>query len=153
MKKSDLENRMVVELRDGERYLVVGKIIMRDNCWLPIISYTENMLFANKNPETNKNLDIMKIYDKVLGLKQIGYTKLLWERKEKPIYTEGEIAILKALNLLGFERIERKTTDILYATKYMVSLLLKYSLFQDIKRCETKLIKEMLEETNNGGIK
>ena len=150
MKKSELADRMVVELRDGIRYMVMGESIIGEYYFLSLKDFDENLIAKNGF----KVFDIMKVYNQVRALNEIETTEdLLWERKEKPIYTEGEIAILKALDLLGFERIERKTTDILYATKYMVSLLLKYSLFQDIKRCETKLIKEMLEETNNGGIK
>jgi hypothetical protein len=150
MKKSELKNGMVVELRDGRRYIVVGDELMCDIYFISFRSFDENLLAEYGL----KEYDIMKIYNQVRSLNEIETTKdLLWKRPKEVIYTEGEIAILKALDVLGFERIERKTTDTLYATKYMVSLLLKYSLFQDIKRCETKLIKEMLEETNNGGIK
>ena len=91
MKKSDLKYGNVVELRNGDFYVLVNV-------------YNESILIALTNKYhfnfdiydddlTNKcgfeNFDIMKVY------KDYTCKELLWERKEKPQLTEDEKVILK----------------------------------------------------------
>ena len=93
MKKSDLKCGNVVELRDGDKYLVAygytDKVLvnLNDGTWIstPIKScYKEDLTNVDYF-----DIDIMKVY------KDYTLTELLWERKETPKLTEDEKTILK----------------------------------------------------------
>ena len=146
MKKIDLENRMVVELRSGFKGIVCGDFVMSNNQHL-------RLTFIRENLESIFTLstDIVKVYDKVKVLNDIETAELIWERKEKVVYTEEEKDILKGLDLLGFEAVERKKANFLYAYSYNKCNIYKLDnkLFKDIKITQSKSIKEMLEEGDN----
>ena len=61
MKKSELKQGMVVELRDGDRYLIrdrEGEIVLSNHDgWLYLEDYSENL-----TDKTCSELDIMKVY-------------------------------------------------------------------------------------------
>lgn len=84
MKKSDLKSGMVVETREGNRYLVIkdGDLLyfMNSN----ESTYLEDIYGDDLLSTQSDNFDIMKICDKTLTFKDVKYTtNLLWER-EKP---------------------------------------------------------------------
>ena len=93
MKKSDLKNGNVVELRNGDFYVLAnayGESIL--------ISLKGKYHFNLKNYSIDLTLiwgiekfDIMKVY------KDYTLTELLWERKEKSQLTEDEKVILRNL--------------------------------------------------------
>ena len=95
MKKEDLKNGNIIELRDGRRAIktnIKGFEYIR----LDYISATSTALFSLNEfnddlKGSHSGLDIMKVYE--------DYTcqKVLWERKEKPKLTEDEKAILRNL--------------------------------------------------------
>ena len=114
MKKSELADRMVVELRNGDRYMVVGDMIMSDIYFISFRSFDENLLAEYGL----KEYDIMKIYNQVHSLNEIETTKdLLWKRPKEVIYTEKELEILKALKVLGYKWIARDIINNLNAYK------------------------------------
>ena len=114
MKKSELKNGMVVELRDGDRYMVVGDMIMSDIYFISFRRFDENLLAEYGL----KEYDIMKIYNQVRSLNGIKNTSyLLWKRPEKVIYTEKELEILKALKVLRYKWIARDIINNLNAYK------------------------------------
>lgn len=101
MTKKDLKERMVVETREGNRYLVCGNSIIRDMGYCNFSDYDENLLC--KFPP----LDIVKVYDVVSTLEDITDPNLtlIWERKRTPqigdIYlddTDGEKFIIIAID-------------------------------------------------------
>ena len=93
MKKSDLKYGNVVELRNGNFYVLVNlynKFIL--------IALTDKYHFNFDNYSIDlthtcgfEKLDIMKVY------KDYTCKELLWERKEKPQLTEDEKVILRNL--------------------------------------------------------
>lgn len=94
-KKQDLRNRMVVELRNGERYLVIfntdGSIhLMHGNgChWTDCNNMKEDLTFSWDERE----YDIMKVYSKVYVFTDVNCTKdILWERQEVKEMTMEDI--------------------------------------------------------------
>ena len=94
MKKADLKVGNVVELRDGNKFIVIIKF---DDLEFDLASVKGNLLGKlsgfNENLEDfgNHNFDIVKVYE--------DYTlkKVLWKRKEKIKLTEDEKAILRNL--------------------------------------------------------
>ena len=93
MTKSDLKNGMVVELRNGKRFLIVGDLgIGEDSCIKldGLVGYNENLNDVSGFSE----FDITKIY------KTVGNTfktlfdnerlSLIWEREEKPKLSEKD---------------------------------------------------------------
>ena len=79
MTKKDLKERMVVETREGNRYLVCGTSIIRDKGYCNFSDYNENL--TSSFPQ----LDIVKIYETVSTLEEVTNPnlELLWEREEE----------------------------------------------------------------------
>lgn len=105
MKKSDLENGMIVECRNGKRYIVIKDFTLKTERWGGIDIMLGNngfMSFDNYNNDLSvKSGDIDWNIDKVYCRKYLGdmELKLLWERKEKPKIklTYDEIKLLEVL--------------------------------------------------------
>ena len=79
--KSDLQNGMVVETREEERYMVVGDKFIHNNGFMRIKTYQENLKYMSDN-----DFDIIKVYDRVTSFDQMKYLEnltLLWERKDE----------------------------------------------------------------------
>ena len=93
MKKSDLEYGNVVEVRNGQKYVVYHSgyekaLLSLLNGWGTDINfYNENLTYDYGI----RGFDIMKVY------KDYTCKELLWERKEKPKLTEDEKVILRSL--------------------------------------------------------
>lgn len=82
MTKKDLEERMVVETREGNRYLVCGTSMIRNKGYCNFHDYDENLTSKSRF----SSLDIVKVYDVVNTLEEITdpNLELLWERKHTP---------------------------------------------------------------------
>lgn len=100
MKKADLKSGMVIEVRSGDRYLV-----LRDNKKLTFMNANCKSYIDSRNLGkdmlrlTYNNLDIMRVFDKVSILNDVQNTTcLLWERKEVKKMTLAEIE-----NELGYK--------------------------------------------------
>lgn len=100
MKKSELKQGMVVELRDGVRYLVrdrEGEIVLSNHDgWLYLEEYSENL-----TDKTYSELDVMKVYTtKAYVLDRIfegGYLTEIWSRKRSIDWNK----VPKGTKLLG----------------------------------------------------
>ena len=93
MTKSDLKNGMVVELRNGKRFLIVNDLgIGKDSCINldGFFGYDENLYDVTGN----STFDITKIYISsgrtFKNLFDNGRLSLIWEREEKPKLSEKD---------------------------------------------------------------
>jgi hypothetical protein len=108
MKKTELENGMIVELRNGERYLVDKKFSDRRIMELDILLYNDNLIYDNLL-EDDPSKDIVKVFKIDIDTLTIN---LIWERKEQKIQlTQEQIKILKALKTLGYNWIARDANN------------------------------------------
>lgn len=90
MKKSDLKDGMIVELRNGDICIVLGDKLLDTNDYAYIDGYDDDL-----TDEYQKDLDIVKVYkDKSLCGLESRYErdnlKLLWEREDKIDWTKVE---------------------------------------------------------------
>lgn len=89
--KADLQNRMVVELGDGEDYLVIDGLLLSDSGFMRLSRYKNDLTISDSNA---KKWDIVKVYDKTNILPPFGAfvpPQLLWERKEVKEVTMAEV--------------------------------------------------------------
>ena len=144
MKKSDLKYKNVVELRNGDFYVLVKAynksvlITLKGKYHLSFDDYYENLTHISGCVE----LDIMKVY------KDYTCTELLWERKEKqkPKLTEDEKVILRNVpkqyewiardagdSLCVYTKRPIKQMSVWSTDGWMSPMPLFYNLFQFIK--------------------
>ena len=94
--KEVLTDRRVVELRNGERYLVVGDFLMGENDYFIKDDFTNNLTHISLH-----KLDIMRIYKEISRINALHYNYkdlgIIWERKPKKM-TKEEIE-----EALGYE--------------------------------------------------
>ena len=98
MKKSDLKNGMVVELRNGKRFLIVNDFGIGEDSWISInrcMGYDKNLNDIMRYSE----FDIIKIY-KTEGntyktLFDNERLNLIWEREEQPKLSNEDKQIIK----------------------------------------------------------
>lgn len=108
MKKSELECGNVVELRNGLKFLFLGRhksLVELTGVGCTDIDYYDENLTRSSRQES---YDIMKVY------KDYTCKELIWERKEKPQLNEDEKAILKVLLNEKYKWIARDKNDWLY---------------------------------------
>jgi hypothetical protein len=115
MTKKDLMNGMIVELRNGTRYLYCEGVIRGLNAWNLISNYTDNL----KIPEFPR-LDIVKVYKdtKKYNLSTIfeyQYLELIWQRPEPIKLSKRENEVLKALDVLDYKYIARDKSGNIFA--------------------------------------
>lgn len=92
--KEFLADRRVVELRNGERYLIVGDFFMGENDYFIKDDFTDDL--ANRGL---RKLDIVRIYKEISKIEALHYKELgiIWERRPKKM-TKKEIE-----EVLGYE--------------------------------------------------
>ena len=102
MKKSDLRNGMVVEMRNKLRLLVIDDKLLGQHISIKLKDYKDELRFElcdKYGGITLENLDIMKVYPVIYALKEVDRSRIpLWERKEPPRLTNDEIAILRNID-------------------------------------------------------
>lgn len=104
MTKSDLKNRMVVETREGIRYLVVGEMLMRGASFLLLSDYDEDLMHNG-----DKDFDIVKVFDYVSNFNSIKRCNdVVWQRQEPKKLTLKELE-----GILGYpvEIVEEMTVE------------------------------------------
>lgn len=92
--KEILTDRCVVELRNEERYLVVGDFLMGENNYFTKGDFTDNLTHIGLH-----KLDIVRVYEKISKIEAL-YNKdldIIWGRKPKKM-TKEEIE-----KALGYE--------------------------------------------------
>ena len=92
--KEFLTDRRVVELRNGERYLIVGDFLMGENNFFIKGDFTDDL--ANRGL---RKFDIVRIYEEIPKIGALYYKELgiIWERRPKKM-TKKEIE-----EALGYE--------------------------------------------------
>lgn len=97
MRKSDLQNGMAVEFRNGQRGIVINDFITSLNDYRMLTTFKDDL-----KHKFNKNFDIIKIYNihKAQSLPYIlNHLQLIWERPLEIQLTEQEINVLSSLEL------------------------------------------------------
>ena len=100
--KSDLKDRMVVETRDGDKYILIDDRLLSDTNYLWLNShYDEHNLFHHGYNDdltmsSGANWDIVKVYEEVNCLNfdennPFCSLSLLWERKPVKEVTMAEV--------------------------------------------------------------
>jgi hypothetical protein len=81
---NNIKDRMVVELRNGDRYLKVGDSLLCPSGYQFLDNYTAEMRFAPRDytlPKAEANqYDIVKVFDKVWTLDLTKSLPIIWER-------------------------------------------------------------------------
>lgn len=94
MKKSDLKTGMVVELRNGAKYMVLlntpfGDVLVRNRWWVTLDNFNFNLLHCAHD------FDILRIYrpEEVyqIGFECWGDMKMMWERGEPKKMTLADV--------------------------------------------------------------
>jgi len=80
MRKSDLENGMVVQTESGKNYMVVGDKFIRNEGFLHISDFQNDLTLKGENPLNG--FDIIEVYAEIVALKHLNdNTKtLIWIR-------------------------------------------------------------------------
>lgn len=101
--KDMLKTGMVVETRDGIRYMVVLNRFVRENRWSEIEFYNDDLTYGKFGDGVES--DIMKIYDipKLTGFDDLNgatlnewyKSNLIWQREEAPEKSEAQLEIEK----------------------------------------------------------
>lgn len=81
MKKSDLKDGMIVELRNGDMCIVIGDRLLDLTTYIDLVSYNDNLTC------TDTEFDVIRVYENkdMCGLDDkcnIERLNLIWERKE-----------------------------------------------------------------------
>lgn len=78
MKRHEIKDRMILETRDGDKYIIVNDILcpIEDDTYLTLEEYDNNLLYEYpfRNESDKSILDVVRVYDE--------NSKVLWERKE-----------------------------------------------------------------------
>lgn len=96
----DVKDEMIIKLRNGEIYILLGQIFINKYSFMPKYKY-----FSNFKCRTNSNFDIVEIYD---ANKKYGYgfngmltinedSELLWKEIEEPITKDVSLEEINAL--------------------------------------------------------
>jgi len=94
MKKQDLKTGMLVQFRNGNVFMVINDILVRDEGWTSLGYFDEDL-----NSNSCNDFDIMKVSTVFNGYllmpknwnKEILNKNLLWEREETKKMTVSEI--------------------------------------------------------------
>ena len=96
--KKDLKNRMVVEYRNGERYMVVDDILLGDNYWCSLSQYSDDLTRKScRVGEVCSDYDIVKVFPEIYYYSRMrtisvrNGDKILWQRHEVKEVTMTEI--------------------------------------------------------------
>ncbi len=125
MKKSDLKNGCVVEVRNGNKYFKIDNTLINSNfrSWASLDFYNEDLTRREKD---EKEYDIMKVNNEVENIFFDGCYRAIsqvlddkkdvwtWVREGIKL-TDEEKEILKALKVLGFNYIAKDECKLLYA--------------------------------------
>lgn len=85
--KSDLKDRMVIQLRDGDRYLLIGDRFINSKGHIYLSDFEDDLTVIGVCDLSN--FDIMKVFDvkydfrKLFNMEEITDKYLIWKREEK----------------------------------------------------------------------
>lgn len=132
MKKSDLQNGMIVECKNGKRYMVVRNFneytytqgekdvligLDEDSSYMGFSDYNEDLKL---NPKDICGYSIAKVgYPKHICRPIDTYVEWIWERKRKANLTEDEKTILKNIDESWAYIARNKSGELCVATDVM----------------------------------
>lgn len=91
MTKSDLKNGVVVEIKDGDKYLVHNDLLLGKDGYIHLNNYDEDLILKDRN---KNRFDIIRIYKSIpyslMGILNDKYLTLIWEREEKEELKVGD---------------------------------------------------------------
>ena len=95
MKKQDLKTGMLVQVRNGDVYMVINDILVRDGAWQPL-GFLDNDLKCIDNQDEFDIVKVSKVLDGYLLMptnwnEERLNNNLLWEREETKKMTVSEI--------------------------------------------------------------
>ena len=113
MKKSELKQGALVQMRNGNVYILIGKkfVNLRNGGFMPLENYNEDLLTCYPTIEplndVNSKYDVMKVFNS--SLEHQGYHtyitgcsfKWTWERKEEE--PSKELTVGEIEKLLGYK--------------------------------------------------
>ena len=76
--KKDLKNGMYVETRMGNRYILIDDKMLRDEGFLYLHAYNEDLTIKDRDAE---EFDIVKVFNTDTRINFENDTNLIWERK------------------------------------------------------------------------
>lgn len=166
MKKSDLKNGMIVEIRTGEKYLVHNDKLLSDNL-VGHLSLNEELLGYDDDLREANNVkiyDIMKVYEShsesISTLFENYNLKLIWDRNDDFEKLDiGDIVTILDKDMIyvrytSFFEKEKLPMD--YAARYMFNKMpndnSKYKILHLGKNYNCKDTIAVIEEIGNEGI-
>jgi len=115
LKKSDLKQGALVQMRNGNMYILIGKkfVNLKNGGFMPLENYNEDLLTCNSIIEpiydvvSNSKYDVMKVFNS--SFEHQGYYtyitgcsfKWTWERKEEE--PSKELTVGEIEKLLGYK--------------------------------------------------
>jgi hypothetical protein len=115
MKKSELKQGALVQMRNGNVYILIGKkfVNLKDGGYMPLERYNEDLLTCNSIIEpiydvvSNSKYDVMKVFNS--SFEHLGYHAYIngysfewtWERKEEE--PSKELTVGEIEKLLGYK--------------------------------------------------
>lgn len=107
----DVTNGMIVETREGVRYLVLGDLSIGENSWLELSDYNNSVGF---NHRSFKELDIVKIYnpDEELGGQRLPRNNFNNLSEDYLVWSESEVSeALKTQGRMSLDKLLSKIDD------------------------------------------
>lgn len=107
----DITNGMIVETREGVRYLVLGDLSIGENSWLALSDYNDSISLNHRN---YKELDIVKIYnpDEELGGQRLPRNNFINLSEEYLVWSESEVSeALKTQGRMSLDKLLSKIDD------------------------------------------
>lgn len=108
MTKQELKNGMILETRNGLKYLYLDGDLRGYEDWLCLSSYNDDLTLDNRY---YFELDIVKVYNnKSYPLKYVfrdDFLEPIWVRPKPIELSPEEIQLLKSLDVIGFTHIAR----------------------------------------------
>lgn len=123
MKKSDLKQGALVQMRNGNMYILIGKkfVNLKNGGFMPLENYNEDLLTSYPTIEplvaNNSKYDVMKVFNS--SLEHQGYYtyisgcsfKWTWERKEEEPHKELTVGEIEKLLGYKVKIIKEKTNE------------------------------------------
>lgn len=118
MRKEDLKDGMILEMRNGKRFLLVNDVMRDLDNFIGLSSYNNDLTHTQY-----AHFDIVKVYKDTREYSLRSKFKdrnltFIWEREPKIKLTDREIDILKVLKIFGYEWVARDKSDDLYVFIY-----------------------------------
>lgn len=93
MRFEDLKDNMIIEVRSGKKFLIVGERLLTKNTW-----YSKNDIRGDLKDCAWDEFDVMKVYKSIgaIGLDNIfddDYIKLIWSREEECFKKDEKVQV------------------------------------------------------------